>query len=106
MKVAEQYQQDNPHRPVAAALSYDPREKGAPKVVAAGQGKIAEQILELARQNGIPICDDPVLAGVLSRVNLGQEIPPELYQVVAEVLAYIYKVCDKKIVSQVSREAD
>ncbi len=95
LKITEQYQQGSPRRQVAAALRYDPGENGAPRVVAAGERKVAEQILELARRNGIPIYDDPALAGLLAQVNLGEEIPPELYQVVAEVLAYIYRIVGK-----------
>ena len=92
VKIAEEYGQKGPHKPVATALAYDPRQAGAPRVVASGRGPVAEQILELARKHGVPICDDPILAGVLSQVNLGDEIPEELYQVVAEVLAYIYRI--------------
>lgn len=79
-------------RLTAAALKYDPHTDQAPKVIATGQGKIAEQILNLAREHNIPVYDDPELATALSLVNLEEEIPPELYQVVAEVLAYIYRV--------------
>jgi flagellar biosynthesis protein len=84
------------HRPTAAALQYDSGHDMAPRVVASGQGKIAEQILTLARQNNIPVYDDPLLAAALSSVELGQEIPPELYLVVAEVLAYLYRVAGKR----------
>jgi flagellar biosynthesis protein len=82
----------NSNRPAAAALQYDPTQTGAPKVVAVGRGKVAEHILELARQNHIPVYADPTLCSLLAVVNLGDEIPPELYQVVAQVLAYIYRV--------------
>ena len=79
----------------AAALSYRDGEDNAPKVVAKGQGKVAEQILALAHEHHIPVYDDPLLVKALSTVNLGDEIPPELYQVVAEVIAYIYRVAGK-----------
>jgi flagellar biosynthesis protein len=95
LKIMEQYGQAPPPRAVAAALQYDPQSDGAPRVVASGHGAVAEQILALARQNNIPVCDDPILAEALSSVNLGDEIPPEIYQVVAEVLAYIYRVSGK-----------
>jgi flagellar biosynthesis protein len=85
-----------PRRPTAAALQYDAGRDMAPRVVASGQGKIAEQILALAKQNNVPVYDDPMLAAALSSVDLGQEIPPELYLVVAEVLAYIYRVTGKR----------
>lgn len=79
-------------RPTATALQYDPESDYAPRVVASGKGKVAEHILELARQNNVPIHDDPQLAAALSLLDVEQEIPPELYRVVAEVLAYIYRV--------------
>lgn len=94
--IAERYGKKVPPKPVAAALQYQPGEDGAPRVVASGYGKTAEKILELARENGVPICDDPILAAVLSQVNLGDEIPPELYKVVAEVLAYVYRLSEQK----------
>lgn len=80
---------------IAAALQFDREKDRAPKVVASGQRKIAEQILAEAHKYDIPIHDDPVLTAALASVNLGQEIPPELYNIVAEILAYIYRVTDK-----------
>ena len=85
-------------RPAAAALQYDNGRDMAPKVVAVGYGRIAEQIVALARQNNIPIYDDPALAAALSTVDVGAEIPPELYLVVAEVLAYIYRVTGRSVI--------
>ncbi|GAP07861.1 uncharacterized homolog of the cytoplasmic domain of flagellar protein FhlB [Anaerolinea thermolimosa] len=79
----------------ATALQYDAMRDAAPRVVASGKRKMAEQILALARQNHIPIHDDPLLAAALATVHVGEEIPPELYQVVAEVLAYIYRVAGR-----------
>ncbi len=81
----------------AAALQYDPEKDGAPKVIARGQRKIAEQILAEARKHNIPIHEDPALTAALATVNLGDEIPAELYPVVAEVLAYIYRVTNKHL---------
>ena len=81
---------------LATALKYDRESGGAPRVVASGQRKIAEQILAEARKHNISIYEDPALTAALSTVNLGEEIPPELYQVVAQVLAYIYRVADKR----------
>ncbi len=80
---------------MATALQYDSKMGGAPRVIASGQRKIAEQILAEARKHNISIYEDPALTAALSSVNLGEEIPAELYQVVAEVLAYIYRVTDK-----------
>jgi flagellar biosynthesis protein len=78
-------------RTTAAALRYDEEKDNAPEVVAAGKGIIAEKIIALGRENSIPIYDDPVLAMALAEVNPGDEIPPELYKLVAEVLAFIYR---------------
>ena len=80
---------------MATALRYDPEKDSAPRVLASGQRKIAEQILAEARKHNIPIHEDAALTAALANVNLGQEIPPEFYSVVAEVLAYIYHVTNK-----------
>jgi flagellar biosynthesis protein len=81
----------------AVALDFDPLVDDAPRVVAAGNGLIAERILEVARQNNVPIRQDEVLAQALSMVDLEKAIPQELYAVVAEVLAYVYRVKNKTI---------
>jgi len=78
--------------PKAVALQYDPDQDHAPRVTASGQGKLAERILSLAKQNRIPIRQDPFLADALSEVSISQHIPPELYALVAEILAYLYRV--------------
>ncbi len=97
-RIRESYGQRAPLRNTATALQYDPHSPtGAPLVIATGEGHIAEQIIALAKQNHIPIHDDPLLAAALSEVRLGEEIPPELYMVVAEVLAYLYRVSGKTI---------
>jgi flagellar biosynthesis protein len=80
---------------LATALQYDSEKDDAPRVVASGQRIIAEKIITEAKKHNISIYEDPALAAALSTVNLGEEIPTELYQVVAEVLAYIYRVTDK-----------
>ena len=76
----------------AIALNYDTEHAGAPKVVAKGKGFIAEQILALAKKNSIPIYQNKAVSSMLMAVEIDREIPPELYQAVAEVLAYIYRV--------------
>jgi flagellar biosynthesis protein len=76
----------------AVALSYDPDNDNAPRVVASGRGLVAERILELARQNKLPIRDDPILAEALCQVDLNKAIPPELYALVAEVFAFVYRL--------------
>ena len=73
----------------ATALKYNRGEQSAPQVVASGRGKIAENIISLARQNDIPVHEDPDLALALTDLEIGQEIPVELYGAVAEVLAFI-----------------
>ena len=79
-------------RQLAIALRYIAEKENAPRVIAKGKGWLAEQILELAKENNIPIHKDTDLAEVLIKLDLGELIPPELYKVVAEVLAYIYKI--------------
>lgn len=74
----------------AAALKYDAAKDAAPRLTAAAQGKIAKKILELAQEHNIPIYRDPALADALVRLDIGQEIPPELYRAAAEILAFIY----------------
>lgn len=76
----------------AVAVRYDAQKEESPRVVATGKGLIAERILELAREHGVPIYQDPDLVELLARVELFDEIPPELYTAVAEVLVWVYKV--------------
>ncbi|REE94395.1 flagellar biosynthesis protein [Paenibacillus taihuensis] len=75
----------------AVALKYEPSERIAPVVVAKGQGRIAESILEKATESGVPIQQDKSLVEVLSKLDLDQEVPPELYTLVAEVLSFVYR---------------
>ena len=63
----------------------------APQIVAKGRGIVAEKLIALARENGIPIVEDKLLVETLDKLNLNQEIPAELYQVVAEILVAVYK---------------
>jgi flagellar biosynthesis protein len=73
----------------AVALSYDPNEDGAPKVIASGKGALADKIIEQAREHKIPVHEDDKLADTLSRLEIGEMIPPELYEVVAEILVFV-----------------
>ncbi len=84
--------QKKPKAKTAVSLKYNPEKNTAPKVTAKGQGSIAEKIISFAKENNIPIKEDPDLVQVLSQVNLNQEIPPAVYQVVAELLAFVYKM--------------
>lgn len=79
----------------AAALSYAPGKDRAPRVVASGKGVIAEKIIEKAREARIPVYEDEHLAEALSDIRLGSEIPYELYDVVAEILAFIGRLDGK-----------
>ncbi|MFC6331185.1 EscU/YscU/HrcU family type III secretion system export apparatus switch protein [Paenibacillus septentrionalis] len=75
----------------AVAMKYDPLSDTAPVVVAKGQGELAERILESAKENGVPIQEDRSLVEVLSKLDIDQEIPPELFAVVAEILSFVYR---------------
>jgi len=80
----------------AVALRYDRENDNAPKVVAKGQGVIAESIMSTAQKHSVPIYQNKTLTAMLMAIELDREIPPELYQAVAEILAYVYRV-DKKM---------
>ena len=79
-------------RRAAVALKYDAATDHAPKVVAKGRGFVAEKIMALARQRGIPMREDPDLIQLLTQIDLDREIPPTLYKVVAELLAFVYRL--------------
>jgi flagellar biosynthesis protein len=84
-----------PERPPrrAAALRYDKEDRtGAPKVVAAGRGEIAEKILAAARDAGVPIREDRALAEALAALEVGTEIPPQLYEAVAQALVWALRL--------------
>ena len=83
-------------RKSAAALRYKQGEDPAPRLVAKGMGKIAERIIEAAKEAGVPIHEDPDLLALLMTLNINEVIPPEMYIAVAEVLAFIYRM-NKKI---------
>jgi flagellar biosynthesis protein len=84
-----------PRKQLAIALEYAQTDQRAPRVIAKGQGAIGEKIIETARANGIPIHEDALLAASLADIELGEEIPVELYKAVAEVLAFILGVSRK-----------
>lgn len=75
----------------AVALKYAPDRNKAPVVVAKGRGEVAESILKRAKESGVPVQEDASLVEVLSKLDLDQEIPPELYQLVAEILSFVYR---------------
>jgi len=81
-----------PRRPPrAVALRYDRERSRAPEVTAKGEGELARRILELARAHDVPVREDADLVELLAACDLGAEIPIELYQSVAELLAHLYR---------------
>ena len=79
----------------AVALKYQTETDAAPKVTAKGEGLVAERIIQLARENEVPIKEDPDLVQILSQVDINKEVPPSVYKVVAELLAFVYKLNSK-----------
>lgn len=88
----------------AVALKYDENRNAAPVIVASGMGYLAEKIVEVANDNGVPVYEDNSLATVLTQLNLGSEIPEELYQTVVDIYAYFLKFVPKE--PQETAEAD
>jgi flagellar biosynthesis protein len=79
-------------RRAAVALKYDAATDNAPRVIAKGRGQVAENIIALAREHRIPMREDPDLVRMLTQIDLDQAIPPSLYKVVAELLAFVYRL--------------
>lgn len=75
----------------AVALHYDETKDAAPVIVASGMGYVAEKIVEIANDNGVPVLEDNSLATVLTQLELGSEIPEELYQTIVDIYAYFLK---------------
>ena len=88
-------QEQSKNLPRAVALRYTPKEDRAPKVTAKGSGPVAEKIIALAKEHGISIQEDPALVQVLCQLDFYEEIPPLVYGVVAEILAFIYSLNQK-----------
>ena len=78
-------------RKTAVAIRYERESMAAPQLVAKGRGVVAERLISVARENGVPIVENKLLVEMLDKLNLNQSIPAELYQVVAEILVAIYK---------------
>ena len=81
-----------PARKRAVALRYDAAKEQAPRIVATGSGLIAQRIIEIAREQGVVIHEDADLTQALAALDLGMEIPEQLYRAVAEVLAFVYRI--------------
>lgn len=79
----------------AVALQYNEEKDQAPCIVAAGKGLVAERIISIADEYGVPIHQEPGLAEELARFEIGTEIPPRLYEVIAEVLYFIHRLNDQ-----------
>lgn len=80
----------------AATLHYEPGQEGAPRVTAAGRGDMARTIQEMAKEHGVPVYEDAELAKTLYRLGVSTEIPPELYEVVAQILVFVARI-DRKM---------
>ncbi|MBY0587446.1 EscU/YscU/HrcU family type III secretion system export apparatus switch protein [bacterium] len=76
----------------AVALRYDQQQDAVPRVVASGQGRVAERILAVAKEHGIDVHEDPDLIELLGKLQVDQYIPEKLFLAVAEVMAYVYRV--------------
>lgn len=96
--------EDIPPDVEVAALRYDTQHEHAPRIVAHGRGHTAQRILELATEHDLPIRRDPTLVSILGALDVGAEIPPDLYGVIAEVLAWAYHT-DKAVESTRSKKA-
>jgi flagellar biosynthesis protein FlhB len=82
----------------AVALKYDPNSMGAPRMMAKGVDKVAQKIREIAKEHGIPIVENPPLArGLFAAVDVDQEVTPEFYKAVAEVISYIFKLKRRRL---------
>ena len=84
----------------AVALKYEPDKDNAPRITAKGKAMVAQRIIDLAQKEGIPIQEDPDLVGALVQLDFLEEIPPELYHAVAEVLAFAYRLNRKMMKNQ------
>ena len=80
----------------AVGLGYEKGKDSAPKLITKGEGLLAEKIIEIANEHGIFVKEDKTLAEILYKLDISQEIPEELYNVIAEIFLYVYNV-DKKI---------
>jgi flagellar biosynthesis protein len=88
---------------LATVLKYDAEKDRAPRLTAKGRGVVAEKIIELALKHDIPIRKDPALVQILSKLDIDETIPQELYQVVAEVLAFVYRMNEERREASSSR---
>ena len=76
----------------AAALKYEPGESAAPVLAAFGEGHLARKIVDIAKESGVPVMPEPGLASMLSKISVGDEISPDMYEAVAKVLAFVAEI--------------
>jgi len=76
----------------AAAIKYDPAENDVPVLAAFGEGHMAQKIVDVAKESGVPVLPEPGLTNLLSKLSVGDEIAPEMYDAVAKVLAFVSEV--------------
>ena len=86
----------------AVALKYDERQSAAPVVVASGMGHLAEKMVEIANETGVPVYEDNSLATVLSQLQLGSQVPEQLYQAIVDIYVYFLRFANKKNLSMES----
>ena len=79
----------------ASALRYDPKKNNAPVITAKGRGELAEKIIEIGKKENIPITKNNALADILDGLDIYEEIPPELYKVIANIFAFLHKLNEK-----------
>jgi flagellar biosynthesis protein len=79
----------------AVALGYNKEKDNAPRVLATGKGAVAENIIDAAKKYNVPIKEDSDLVEILSKVDINQEIPPNLYKAVAEIFSFLYRATKK-----------
>ena len=91
-KRVDQLDKSSKNKTTAVALKYDLEKGKAPKIMALGEGSIAEMILQVAEDNKVPFYEDESLADLLSKLDLESEIPPELFSLVAEVFSFVYQL--------------
>jgi flagellar biosynthesis protein len=92
---------ERPRPRSAAGIRYDGGD--APRLVASGSGRVAERILEVAREHGIPVREDPALAEALAQLEIDRDVPPELWQAVAQALLWAYRLSGRSIPGGESR---
>lgn len=99
-------QRDDVLNKKAVALRYDENKDIAPVIVASGLGYMAERIVEMANENGVPVYEDNSLATVLTQLDLGTPIPEELYQAIVDIYAYFLKYTPNRKLEEVPEEEE